>query len=256
MKYKALVLSPLGLIPTGMHTADAADLPVKAPQVTSWTPSWAGLYAGVNLGVIADQSSQTAFRATGVSFPYCWANDCNFSNKQTATGVLGGVQLGYNFQSGRVVYGIETDIALSNAKKTTTALVGGVGGLFGNWTAETGVRALGTTRLRIGYAFDRTLVYATGGIAYANMRNTFQGGNGAGFAFNWSNTGWRVGYALGGGLEYAFTRDWSVKAEGLYYDLGRKDHISIDQFATPDGQGLSDRMTGVVGRLGLNYLFH
>ncbi len=256
VKYKPLLLSPLGLIPMGLQPATAADLPVKAPTVQTFAPSWAGFYAGINFGLVADRSSETAFLPTGPMFPYCWAADCNFSNKQTATSLLGGFQLGYNFQSGQVVYGIETDIALSNAKKTTTGLWVGVPPIFGNWTAETGIRVLGTTRLRIGYAFDHALIYATGGVAYADMRNTFQAGSTANFNFSWSDTGWRVGYALGGGLEYEFTRDWSVKAEGIYYDLGRKDHVSIDQIAGTTGVGLTDHMTGIVARLGLNYRFH
>ena len=99
MKYKVLFFSPLGLIPAG-QSAVAADMPVKvkAPQAIPHTPSWAGFYAGVNIGVIADRSKQTGFAPIpGALNNYCWGgefNTCTFSNSQTATGVLGGAQIG------------------------------------------------------------------------------------------------------------------------------------------------------------------
>jgi outer membrane immunogenic protein len=263
MKYKPLLLSPLGLIPMGLDHAGAADVSmpvkVKAPQATSYTPSWAGFYGGINLGVVADHSSQTGFKPAEALGNYCFGGGggnagvaCNFSNSQTATGVIGGVQIGYNFQNGAWVYGLEADIDLSSARKTVTGPVPAPYAFFGNWTAKTGIEALGTARLRLGYAFDRAMLYVTGGLAYAKMANTFQAGTG-GSGYSWSDTGWRAGYAVGGGLEYQLTDKISIKGEGLFYDLGHKDHISTSgssQF------GLTDKMTGVVGRIGLNYLFH
>lgn len=264
MKYKALLMSPLGLLPAGMPAANAADMPVKAkaPQATEFTPNWAGLYGGVNLGVVSDHSSQTGFKPADALENYCFGGSggaagvaCNFSNSQTATGVIGGLQIGYNFQSGKWVYGLEADFDLSSARKTVTGAVPPPYASFGNWTAKTGVEAMGTARLRLGYTFDRALIYATGGLAYAKMTNTFQAGSGSD-GYTWSNTGWRAGYAIGGGLEYLLTQNVSVRGEALYYDLGHKDHISTDASFPITQFGLTDRMTGVVARVGLNYLFH
>ena len=263
MKYKPLLLSPLGLIPAGVPAANAADMPVKvtAPQTIAFTPSWAGFYAGVNLGVVSDHSSQTGFKPADALNNYCFGGgggdvgvSCNFSNSQTATGVIGGLQIGYNFQTGNWVYGLEADIDLSSARKTTTGAVPAPYAFFGNWTAKTGVEAMGTARLRLGYAFDRTLVYATGGLAYAKMVNTFQAGSGTG-GYSWSDTGWRAGYTVGGGVEYRLTDKISIKGEGLFYDLGHKDHIST-HLTFGQQFGVTDHMTGVVARLGLNYMFH
>lgn len=260
MKYKPLLLSPLGLIPMGGQSATAADMPVKAkpPQVTSFTPSWAGFYAGVNLGVISDHSRQTGFQPIPLTANnYCWGGSfstCDFTNSQTAVGVLGGAQIGYNFQSGQWVYGLEADFDLSSARKTTTGQNSPYA-FFGNWTNKNGVEAMGTGRLRLGYAFDRALLYATGGVAYAKMANSFQAGTGTG-GYTWSNTDWRAGWTVGGGVEYMLIDTISIKGEGLYYDLGKKDHIS-NNITFPNEQfGLTDHMTGVIGRIGLNYLFH
>jgi outer membrane immunogenic protein len=259
MKYGPFLLSPLGLIPAGMQPTDAADLPVKAPapaHVTSFDPSWAGFYAGANLGAVFDHSRQTAFSPDpGTPGSYCWggaSSSCTFNNSQTATGVLGGFQIGYNFQNGKWVYGAELDFDLSSARKTTSATNSPA--FFGNWTNKTGVEALGTARLRLGYAFDQALIYATGGLAYAKMVNTFQAGSG-GNGYTWSDTGWRTGFALGGGIEYMLTRNVSIKGEGLYYNLGDKDHIS-QELPSFSRFGLTDHMTGAVARIGINYIFH
>jgi outer membrane immunogenic protein len=260
MKYKALLMSPLGLIPVGLQTANAADMPVKAPHAVAYTPSWAGFYAGVNLGLISDRSSQDPYFAAPTApggLSYCWSDSNCGSKSQTATGLLGGLQIGYNFQSGQMVYGVETDFALSTAKRTVSGPNGAFNAFAGNWSAETGSRWFGTARLRIGYAFDSTLVYATGGVAYADMRNSFKEGDAAFATFPWTAAaGWRAGWTLGGGVEYAVARNWSVKAEGLFYDLGRKDHVATDTSIPGDAYGVTDHMTGVVARIGLNYMFH
>jgi outer membrane immunogenic protein len=250
MKYKPLLLSPLGLIPMGLQSATAADMPVpvKAPMAISHTPSWAGFYAGVNAGVISERSGASTFVPSEPAIGnFCLAFDCSLDPSQNAVGVLGGAQIGYNFQSGNIVYGVEADFGLSSAKKNSTTLTNGY-----NWSANTGIDALGTARLRLGYAFDNALLYATGGLAYAKVRDSYQGATG----YNWTNTGWRAGYAVGGGLEYMFSRNWSGKVEGLYYDLGSKDHVTEGPGVGFAAVGIHDHMTGAIARIGLNYLFH
>jgi outer membrane immunogenic protein len=258
--FKPLLLSPLGLLPLAAGQAEAADLPVKAraPVSDPYSPLWNGWYGGVHLGALSARSSQSPFVPTAAQAPgggYCWSSSCAFSNTQNALGVLAGVQLGYNFQFQQFVYGIETDISYSNAKKNTTGVHAAPFGFLGPWSADNGVNAFGTTRLRFGYTFDRTLVYATGGVAYASVRDQFTAGASTVVQrFTTSTTGWRWGWTAGLGAEYSIARNWSVKAEGLYYDLGSKAHVSNDNFG--EGWGLYDRMTGVIGRIGLNYQFH
>ena len=239
----------------GVGPSQAADLPVKAPVAAPYAPLWAGWYVGAHLGAIGDRSRLGSFLAAPVGpggVAYCWADNCAFNRSTTATGLLGGLQLGYNFQTGALVYGVETDISFSTAKKTITGPIP----FQGIWTAETGSRVFGTTRLRLGYAFDRSLLYVTGGVAYADMRNRFQactpGFCGLTVPFT-NSTGWRAGYTVGGGWEYAIARNWSLKAEALHYGLGTKRIVATD--GTNSGYGLTDRMTGWVARAGLNYLF-
>jgi outer membrane immunogenic protein len=254
MKYKVAFLSPLGLVPFGAQPATAADMPVKAPQATAFTPSWAGLYGGINVGVISARSSLGTFLPTSAPAGqnYCWLNNCNFSDSSTATGVLGGLQVGYNFQSGKIVYGVEADFGLSSAKASKS----GVAGAF-SYTGNTGIESLGTARLRLGYAFDNNLMaYATGGLAYAKTRDSFQA-SAFGGSYSWVSPGWRAGYTVGGGLEYMLNQKWSVKGEALYYDLGSKNMESSGVAGgTAYSHGLTDKMTGVIARIGLNYLFH
>jgi outer membrane immunogenic protein len=175
---------------------------------------------------------------------WCLAFDCSLAPSETAVGFLGGVQIGYNFQSGNFVYGLEADFGLSTAKKTQTTFTGGY-----NWSTDTGIDAFGTARLRLGYAFDRAMVYGTGGLAYAKVRDSLQGDTG----YAWSGTSWRAGWTAGGGVEYAVNRNWSVKGEALYYDLGSQDLVSTGSGAAV---GWHDHTTGWVARMGLNYLFH
>jgi outer membrane immunogenic protein len=255
LNIKPILLSPLGLLPLAAGQAEAADLPVKTrtPVAEPYSPLWTGWYAGVHAGAINAQSTQSPFVPTGTGGGnYCWANSCTFSNTQHALGVLAGAQLGYNFQVQQFVFGFETDFSYSSAKNTTTGPVVGIGGLS-PWHADNGVKAIGTTRLRFGYAFDRTLVYATGGVAYASMRDQFTAGSGTFPTFTTSSTGWRTGWTAGFGGEYSIARNWSIKAEGLYYDMGTKAHIGTDSFG--ERWGLYNRMTGTIARVGLNYQF-
>ncbi len=77
-------------------------------------------------------------------------------------------------------------------------------------------------RPRVGYAFDRTLLYVTGGLAYGGGKYTLNTIDGAGNTAALNSSGIRTGWALGAGAEYAFSRNWSAKLEYLYVDLGNQ----------------------------------
>jgi outer membrane immunogenic protein len=222
-----------------------------------YAPSWLGFYVGAHVGGISARSSLGAFLPSSAPFAsqnYCWLRDCNFNAAPNATGVLGGLQIGYNFQTANFVYGVELDYGLSSAKKSSS----GTNPTFSySYAADTGIKSMATARLRLGYAFSNDMmIYATGGLALADVRDSFLHIRSIGGAYSWSDTKWRAGYAVGGGLEYMFARNWSVKGEGLYYDLGKKKHESLSPVVGGVSAGLTDKMTGVIGRIGLNYLFH
>ena len=206
--------------------ATAADLPVKArprPPVFSWT----GFYAGINGGYAWGQSSW--------SDPVAGANSGIFD---TSGGLVGG-QLGYNWQTGAFVLGVETDADWLNVKGSTAG-TGGVCASDGGGACKTQQNWLGTTRARVGYAFDRWLPYITGGAAYGDIQAVQPTGTA-------SNT--NVGWTAGGGVEYGFNRNWSAKLEYLHIDLGTATFMG----AASKTNSLNVPVTDDLVRAGINY---
>jgi outer membrane immunogenic protein len=254
MKRKALLFSPLALIPAGTHDAVAAP---RAPiAATMSPPAWTGFYLGLNLGGLSEQSTQTSFRPAGPGNNYCFGSialgNCS-TNSQKAIGVLGGGQIGYNFESAKWVFGVETDFDLSSAKKTVSAANASYA-FFGPWTARNGISDFGTVRGRIGYDFDNIMPYVTGGLAYAKLKDSFSPGTNTGYGF--SNTEWRTGYTVGGGIEVLLSRNISIRGEALFYDLGTKTQVLTEGGPFTPHFGLTNQVTGTIARFGINYLFH
>ena len=188
----------------------AADIPggpspyYSAPPLNS-VYNWGGFYAGANVG-------------------YGWGKVTNTG--LNPDGILGGLQGGYNWQRGHLVFGGETDLQLSSADDNTFAAY-----KFSNpW--------FGTLRARAGYAFSNILVYGTAGLAYGGLTAT----NAAGL--DESKT--RVGWAAGLGMEVGFAPNWSAKVEYLYMDLSSTNYIT-----TGTDNGFESSML----RFGVNYHF-
>jgi outer membrane immunogenic protein len=214
-------------------SAQAADLPArsnspgfyKAPSELPF--SWTGFYAGINGGYAWGQSSwsDSAVGADSGSF-------------NTSGGLVGG-QLGYNWQTGAVVLGIETDADWMGVKGSTAGL-GGVCALDGGGQCQTQQSWVGTTRARVGYAFDRWLPYVTGGVAYGNIQAVQPTG---------TTTNTNVGWTAGGGLEYGIDRKWSAKLEYLHVDLGTATFMG----AASGTSTLAVPVTNDLVRVGVNY---
>ena len=170
------------------------------------------------------------------------------------TGALAGGQLGYNWQSGPMVYGLETDIQFSNAKGTLSAPCApglcGVAALTANYSQE--VSWFGTVRGRIGYASAGWLLYGTAGYAYGQLDTTANASAGPATA-SFSARDFVDGWTAGGGVEVQVAPRWSVKGEYLYMDLGRANH----SFALPALPPLNDsaHVTLNVVRAGVNFRF-
>lgn len=255
---KKIGISVGSLLPAAFAPAFAADLPVRtaapAPIFTVAPFSWNGFYVGVNAGLITASTTLTGYNPGGVD-GYCWSDDCSYNTEKSRTGGIFGAQIGYNFQTGNLVLGVEADIGWSSATKSHRAA------FTDDYTyGKTGVGAIGTARLRLGYSFDRALVYLTGGLAYGKVEKVgdsyaFQDG-GSDSRGTLTAGGWKAGWTVGAGVEYAINNNWSVKAEGLYYDLGAKSGVST---APGDGytwtSGVRSKTDGVIARLGLNYRF-
>lgn len=144
-------------------------------------------------------------------------------------GFVGGGQVGYNYQIGSFVLGLETDIQYAD--------IGGDNNISSLNSDDDDDNWFGTVRAHAGYAFDRALIYATGGLAYGKISNGFS---------NSDDTS--VGWTLGAGVEYAFTDNLTAKVEGLYVNLEQDDDD------LPVTAGSDETEFGVV-RAGLNYKF-
>lgn len=171
--------------------------------------TWTGFYVGVNGGYGWNNDSDNITSFIG--------NYKVFTSKGfDSQGAFGGGQLGYNWQRGQLVLGVETDLQGSGIEDDTR--VSPVPGFTRH--LHQSLDWFGTVRGRVGYAFDRALVYATGGFAYgrvdSSVNTSFLGTPIAQFGKNDVETG----FVVGGGLEYKIAPSWSIKGEYQFIDLG------------------------------------
>jgi outer membrane immunogenic protein len=193
-------------------------MPVKAPPPVVVAPSWAGFYIGVNAGAAWNHAEFTALGLVGGLQPFGFPNGTKYWSPDKA-GFTGGGQVGYNFQSGGFVYGVEADLNfVSNKASVTQAAVTIVPTL----TSTTKLDWMGTVRGRLGVALSPTLIYVTGGWAFAHFEDTVTT-PGVTIPANVSKT--RSGWTAGGGIEHMFARNWTAKIEALYADFGKWDGL-------------------------------
>jgi outer membrane immunogenic protein len=206
-------------IVTTVGAANAADIarreamPTKAP-VYAPIYNWTGAYVGINGGGGWGRSDVSAPFASG--------------GFNTSGGVVGGT-LGYNYQMGQTVFGVEGDVDWSNIRGSSVCGAG--------FSCETKNSWLATARGRVGYAFDRFLPYVTGGLAVGDIKSSVSGVD--------SSTNTKAGWALGGGVEYAIAGPWTAKVEYLYADLGRGSSVL----------GSDTKFNASLVRGGINYRF-
>ena len=256
-----------------MQIASAADLPRKAPAAPPPPVpvfSWTGFYVGANIGGgwARDHGEHFCLGPTGVPDADCQVLPPG-SEHISSSGIIGGGQMGYNWQTGQIVLGIETDFQGADIRGSTT--VGGPFGFAGPppgvalpagiFTASEKIDWFGTVRGRVGWVpWDRVLIFATGGLIYGHVvaDSLFTAPN-VGTAYAGSSSATRAGWTVGGGVEYAFTNNWSGKIEGQYYDLGSITVVGNETPLTfPPGGFQHNKnfdFTGAIVRLGLNYMF-
>jgi outer membrane immunogenic protein len=209
MKKLILAMMTVAGMAAASSAAFSADIPrgpspyYSAPAATGSYYNWAGPYAGINIG-------------------YQWGKVVN--NVTDPSGIAGGLQGGYNWQSGQFVFGGETDLQVSGADDTFAPYK------FSNpW--------FGTLRARAGMAMNNILFYGTFGLAYGGLEGELIG---------LSESKTHIGWAAGLGMEIGFTPKWSAKVEYLYTDLSNRAY-SIT--------GVSNGLESNLLRFGINYHF-
>jgi outer membrane immunogenic protein len=208
--------------------------------------TWAGFYVGVNGGygwndsdsrdIVLQSTNGTTAATRGL----------------TPSGGFGGGQLGYNWQRGQLVVGVEADLQAADIRDEFSSRVIDAGGDV--LDAHQRLDYFGTVRGRVGFAFGRALVYATGGYAYGGGSDQLFASNGA-FTANLHNDDTRSGSVVGGGVELALAPHWSAKIEYQHIDLGseRLSAPSVPPGVIITSNKLEDQVETV--RLGLNYRF-
>jgi outer membrane immunogenic protein len=197
--------------------ADMAAPVYKAPPTPVF--SWTGFYAGLNAG-------------------YGWANFSDgFGDSENLNGFVGGGQIGANYQTGPFVLGIEADIQGTTQSNSSTFSI-----LGQSVREKDSLPWFGTVRGRVGYAWDRWMLYGTGGWAYMQTKVDLTSAGTVSSSSN--NSGWTAG----AGVEWAMWDHWSTKLEYLYIDTG---NTTFNLFGAP----LNGRGKDNVVRAGFNYRF-
>jgi len=260
--------------------ASAADLPVKAPvykapPVMAPMYNWTGFYIGGNIGYSWGNASGDV-NVTGLpaSLP------TSYSGSAKPDGIIGGGQIGYNWQANNLVFGLEADFQGSGEKATGSAtsdpftfsspfFVNAIPGTLNQSGGEASILWFGTVRGRAGMLVTPTiLLYGTGGLAYGRISGSDTISVNLGtppttvFSSAYGNSATNVGWTVGAGIEGAFpnTSNWTWKLEYLYVDLGSFGSSGSTTLPASLGGGTysyswSTKVTDNVVRVGLNYRF-
>ena len=245
----------------------AVTLPMSA-EAQEATHNWTGFYAGLHAGGgwgnndvdVGCKDPTGVFDGTANCSGVIALGDFPTSFSTDLQGFIGGGQLGYNFQTGNIVLGIEADISGtsidgSDSKSPPPVRFPG----FPEFArVSQDLDWFGTVRGRVGLTTGNWLLYATGGLAYAKVDYKYSWSipNLPGFASD-SSSSWQTGWTIGGGAELGLGQ-WSLKGEYLFYDLGSED-LSAQAIAggTPQPTFFEPdfETRGHIARVGLNYHF-
>lgn len=302
MKKRLVLTIALAGLSGGAFAADLRGPIIEAPPPLPLPVagfSWTGGYAGVNVGVgTADANYRSEYSSSSVGASSYESAPCNGggynpddgncvystaaipasansqSEHQRSGGVLGGVQVGYNYAIGAggfggfgglravPVIGVEADFDGSGVASNGTLGGFASGDLTGTATyvgAQTDIKYVGTARGRVGIAFDRLLVFGTGGFAYGETESSVSSPTN-GIYSHTSN--FHTGIAYGGGLEFALTNNLLLRAEYLHYDFNTKSiaqgtiqGVSACGCATSSTYAVYEKPSLDVVRAGLSYKF-
>ena len=262
MKKKIAAAATLLLVST--VAGSAADMAMKAaPYAPAPVANWTGFYIGghVGAGWGTTEAAVTGFSAAGFgAFPF----DLPLA-QVSRSGFLGGGQIGYNFQSGAAVFGVQGDFAGLDVKGTAPCIVAFSCTSKSDWLA--------TVSGRIGAVVaDRALIYAKGGAAWMNSTHSLNvsglggfgglpgGGALAGQVTSQESTSW--GWLVGMGAEYMITQNWSAFIEYNYIEFDKKNeafNLNTGAIFGPGGPAFAANVdlksTLSIAKVGVNYKF-
>jgi outer membrane immunogenic protein len=252
--------SAAGLLITPGPAYAKKPVPAPAPVYT-----WNGFYVGGNTGYASassDPSTTTIFTPADywdiLSVPQVNAAG---TGSVSPHGFVGGVQAGYNWQTGAWVLGTEVDFESFhlNASRTAGATYLCCAGSF-LMTQTTSADWLFTARARLGWAADNWLFYGTGGLAVTDLSHQSVFSDTFGAAENVNDSTTKAGWAAGAGIEYAFLTNWRVRGEFLYVSFGSVTSTSILGPVAIVGCSCtpmfhSANLNVDIARLGVNYKF-
>jgi outer membrane immunogenic protein len=245
--------------------ASAADMPVKAPARVA-AVSWTGWYAGVNIGGAWDAKTTATFAPANAATAILFDGTFPTALSPDPKGLIGGGQIGYDWQISQWLLGLEADFQGSGYKGTASIAPFN----FFNTSIEQHSDWFGTFRARLGFLpTPNLLIYGTGGLAYGQTEVSFStipvGMTLATCPANFTcavgaSLSTRAGWAAGAGLEYMFSQHWTARAEYLYVDLGSQavtapDTSTVGRPCHPGGCGFT--ATAIfhesIARFALNY---
>lgn len=244
---RRFVVALLSATAMGAVSANAADLPVKAPpiQPPPVVYNWAGFYVGAAGGYAwgnASATDVTGYNAAGFNFSY------------TPDGGVGNIYGGYNFQFDPFIVGVEGEVGYLGLDGSAQypPFVGvrtaadSVASTDGGWYAAiTG---------RVGVFFENWLFFAKGGYAFTGIKSSYTDTDPTGTTLvSGTDTGNRNAWTVGGGVEYMFWTNWIARFEYAYYDFGTDSHT-----ATSSGGGtfvFDHKLSASVVKGGIAYKF-
>jgi outer membrane immunogenic protein len=245
MDMKKILLGTVGLIALGAVPASAADLAARPytkapPMIQAAVYDWTGFYIGGNAGWGNSHNSWNLLNLDGSTFGSEGSNN--------ADGGFAGGQIGYRWQAGTWVFGVEAQGDWASFRGSNISTV------FGD-TNRSRLDAFGLFTGQIGYAWNNVLLYVKGGAAVVDNRyDVFSGVNGALIGSSSDNTNW--GGTVGAGVEVGFAPNWTV---GVEYDHIFLQDRTVD-FTVPSSSFLlqSDRIRQDVDLVSvrLNYKFN
>jgi outer membrane immunogenic protein len=269
----ALVVGAAGLM--GLASTASADGYVRGrAPVAGPCCSWSGFYVGINGGYAwsADDHDVLEFETIQTQGAINPNGRGLFGNLDPAGG-FGGVQVGFNAKGccGPWVFGLEADVQGGDISDSSHGVVNGfflpvpVPGFAATVDTTTRIGWFGTLRPRVGYAWGNTMVYATGGFAFGQVKHSMRFVDNTNFGAQDNSSESKRGYVVGGGVEHMLSCCWSVKLEYQYINLGAEDWsapLTFPGFVAGGGAATvfreniaKDDIDFHTVRVGLNYKF-